>query len=222
LTGAMLMVGLTGGIGAGKSAVAARFAELGAVVIDADRLARAVVAPGTEGLADVVAEFGPEILEPSGALDRAAVGRLVFADEAARRRLESIIHPRVRARTAELVAAAPADAVVVNDVPLLVEAGLAAAYDVVVVVLAPERSRVERLARDRGMDATEAYARIAAQATDEQRREVADVVIENDGSLADLMGEVDAVCGRCCGPGGGAPRRSATRNGGALAAAGAP
>src|SRR5438034_11645398 len=128
----MLMVGLTGGIGAGKSAVAARLAAHGAVVIDADRLARAAVAPGSAGLAEVVAAFGPDVLGPDGALDRPALGRLVFADESKRRRLEQIVHPYVRARTAELVAAAPADAVVVNDVPLLVEAGLAGAYDVVV------------------------------------------------------------------------------------------
>src|SRR5688572_113811 len=126
----MLMVGLTGGIGSGKSAVAARLAELGAVVIDADRLAREVVAPGTDGLAEVVAGFGPEVLDASGALDRAALGRRVFGDEAARRRLEAIIHPRVRSRTADLVAAAPPGSVVVNDVPLLVEAGLAAGFEV--------------------------------------------------------------------------------------------
>jgi dephospho-CoA kinase len=189
----MVMVGLTGGIGSGKSAVAALLAERGALVIDADRLARDVVAPGTEGLAEVVAEFGVEVLDASGAMDRAAVGRRVFGDDAARRRLEAIIHPRVRARTAELVAAAPADAVVVNDVPLLVEAGLAAAYDLVIVVLAGEATRVARLVRDRSMSAEEAYARIAAQATDEQRRAVADVLIDNDGTLADLAARVDEV-----------------------------
>src|SRR5690349_4290437 len=157
------MVGLTGGIGAGKSAVAARLADHGALVIDADRLAREVVQPGTEGLAEVVDAFGPDILGPDGALDRPALGRRVFDDEAARRRLESIVHPRVRARTAELVAAAPPDAVVVNDVPLLVEAGLAGAYEVVVIVLADEATRVARLVRDRGMAEDEAYARIRAQ-----------------------------------------------------------
>jgi dephospho-CoA kinase len=192
-TGRMLMVGLTGGIGAGKSAVSARLAELGAVVVDADRIAREVVAPGTDGLREVVAEFGTEVLEPSGALDRAALGRQVFGDDPARRRLEAIIHPRVRARTTELVAAAPADAIVVNDVPLLVETGLAAAYDVVVVVLAQEEMRVARLVTGRGMTRAEAMARIAAQATDDQRREVADVVIDNDGTLADLRDRVDRV-----------------------------
>jgi dephospho-CoA kinase len=189
----MLMVGLTGGIGSGKSAVSARLAELGAVVIDADRLAREVVAPGTDGFDEVVSAFGREVVDASGALDRPALGRRVFGDDAARRRLEAIIHPLVRSRTAELVAAAPADAVVVNDVPLLVEAGLAAAYDVVVVVLASASTRVGRLSRNRGMSADEAAARIAAQATDEQRRAVADAVIENEGTLAELRERVDRL-----------------------------
>jgi dephospho-CoA kinase len=189
----VLIVGLTGGIGAGKSAVAQRLAQLGAVVIDADALSREAVAPGTEGLAEVVAAFGSEVLAADGSLDRPALGKLVFGDEAARRRLESIIHPRVRARTAELVAAAPPDAVVVNDVPLLVEAGYRDRFQLVVVVLAPLEVRIERLARTRGMSRTEAESRIAAQATDEQRREVADVVIDNDGTLADLRTRVDAV-----------------------------
>jgi dephospho-CoA kinase len=189
----MLMVGLTGGIGAGKSAVAERFAALGAVVIDADVLAREAVAPGTEGLAEVVAAFGASVLDDAGALDRAALGRVVFGDEEARRRLESIIHPRVRARTAELVAAAPPDAVVVNDVPLLVEAGYRNRFTLVIVVQAPLEVRIERLARTRGMSRAEAGSRIAAQATDEQRREVADVVIDNDGTLEQLRARVDAV-----------------------------
>jgi dephospho-CoA kinase len=187
----VLLVGLTGGIGAGKSAVAARLAELGAVVIDADVLSRDVVAPGTEGLAEVVAAFGPSVLAVDGSLDRAALGRVVFGDGAARRRLEEIIHPRVRARTAELVAAAPPDAVVVNDVPLLAEKGYR--FPLVIVVQAPLEERIERLARDRGMSRAEAESRIAAQATDEQRRAVADVVIDNDGTLDDLRARVDAV-----------------------------
>lgn len=187
------MVGLTGGIGAGKSAVAARLAELGAVVIDADQLARAVVAPGTEGLAEVVAAFGSAVLDADGALDRPALGRLVFGDDEARRRLEAIVHPRVRARTGELVAAAAPDAIVVNDVPLLVEAGLAPAYDLVIVVLADEATRLSRLRRDRGMTEEEARARIRAQATDEQRRAVADIVLVNDGTLDDLRAQVDAA-----------------------------
>jgi dephospho-CoA kinase len=189
----VLMVGLSGGIGAGKSAVAARLAELGAVVIDADRLAREAVAPGTDGLAEVVAAFGTGVLDAGGALDRPALGRLVFGDESARRRLEGIIHPRVRARTAELAAAAAPGAVVVNDVPLLVEAGLAGAYQMVIIVLAEERTRLRRLIETRGMTEAEARSRIAAQATDAQRRAVATVVIENDGTLADLREAVDAV-----------------------------
>jgi dephospho-CoA kinase len=189
----VLMVGLTGGIGSGKSEVARRLAELGAVVIDSDRLAREVVEPGTEGLAEVVAAFGPEVLGPDGALDRPALGRRVFADEAARHRLEAIIHPRVRARSAELIAAAPADAVIVNDIPLLVESGIGAGFDLVVVVAASESSRLGRLARYRGMPAEEARSRMAAQATDEQRRAAADVVLENDGSLEELRAAVDRL-----------------------------
>jgi dephospho-CoA kinase len=189
----MLMVGLTGGIGAGKSAVASRLAELGAVIVDADRLARDVVAPGTDGLAEVVAAFGPGILDANGTLDRPKLGQLVFGDDAARTRLERIIHPRVRARTAELVAAAAPDAVVVNDVPLLVETGIAAGYDLVVVVLASELTRVGRLVRDRGMTPEQAHARIAAQATDEARRAVADIVLVNDGTREELLAQVDAA-----------------------------
>jgi dephospho-CoA kinase len=189
----IVKVGLTGGIGAGKSEVARHLAELGARVIDADQLAREVVAPGTDGLAEVVTAFGPEVLGPDGALDRPALGRRVFGDDDARHRLESIIHPRVRARTAELVAAQPPDSVVVNDVPLLVEGGLAAGYDLVVVVLAEESIRVRRLMEVRGMTEDEARSRIAAQATDEQRRAVADVVLRNDGSLEELRSAVDEL-----------------------------
>jgi len=183
----VLRLGLTGGIGSGKSAVASRLADRGAVVIDADLLAREVVAPGTEGLAAVVAAFGPQTLAPDGSLDRAALGDLVFADPAERRRLEAITHPRIGARTADLAAAAEraGTAVLVHDVPLLVEAGLAPAYDVVVVVEAPLAARLDRLAA-RGLAVEEAGRRIAAQATDEQRRAVADHVLDNSGSLADL------------------------------------
>src|SRR5262245_3176000 len=179
----MLLIGLTGGIGAGKSAVGKRLAELGAIVIDADALAREVVEPGTDGLAEVVAEFGPDVLTPTGELDRPALGRLVFADPQRRQALEGLIHPRVRARSAEIIASAPADAVVVNDIPLLVETGQAKNFPLVIVVLASEQTRVDRLARDRGMSEQDARARIAAQATDEQRRAVADVVIVNDATL---------------------------------------
>ncbi|HCT76945.1 MAG TPA: dephospho-CoA kinase [Micromonosporaceae bacterium] len=189
----MRWVGLTGGIGSGKSAVARRLAELGAVVIDSDQLAREVVSVGTQGLVDVVAAFGPDILTASGELDRAELGRRVFGDEAARKRLEAIIHPLVRLRAMELAAAAPSDAIIVNDVPLLVEAGLAAQYEAVVVVFANEATRIERLVRDRGMPEAEAKARIAAQAGDEQRHAVADFEILNEGSLADLQSQVDKL-----------------------------
>jgi dephospho-CoA kinase len=187
------MVGLTGGIGAGKSEVARRLAELGALVIDSDRLAREVVEPGTGGLAEVVAAFGTGVLGPDGALDRPALGRRVFGDEAARHRLEAIIHPRVRARSGELVAAAAPDAVVVNDIPLLVESGLGNGFDLVVVVAASEQTRLRRLAQARGMTAEEARSRMAAQASDEQRRAAADVVLDNDGSLDDLRAAVDRL-----------------------------
>jgi dephospho-CoA kinase len=187
------LIGLTGGIGAGKSAVARLLARRGAIIIDADVLAREVVEPGTEGLREVVAAFGDQVLDSDGALDRPALGRIVFEDPGARERLEAIVHPRVRSRTAEIMAYAPRGAVVVNDVPLLVEADLAKAYDLVIVVEAAPDVRVARLVADRGMSEADARARIAAQATDDQRRAVADVVIVNDGTLDELDVEVDTV-----------------------------
>ncbi|GAA0425568.1 dephospho-CoA kinase [Actinoplanes capillaceus] len=189
----MLRVGLTGGIGAGKSAVARRLAERGAVIIDADLLSREVVQPGTEGLAEIVAAFGPGVLTPDGELDRPALGAEVFGDEEARRRLERIIHPRVRQRTVELTRAAGADAVVVNDVPLLAEVGLAPTYHLVIVVTADRDVRLERLTSLRGMTAAEAAARIDAQTDDDHRRAVADVVLENDTGLDRLHARVDLV-----------------------------
>ena len=192
----MLTVGLTGGIGSGKSAVARLLAERGAVVVDADRLAREALDPGTPGLAAVVEEFGPGVLRADGSLDRPALGRLVFADDTRRAALEAIVHPYVGRRSAELTAAAPADAVVVHDVPLLVENHLEARYDVVVVVEAGEEVRLARLAESRGMPAAEARSRMAAQATDDQRRAVADVVLANDGDLDDLARQVDVLWDR--------------------------
>jgi dephospho-CoA kinase len=189
----MLKVGLTGGIGAGKSAVAARLAAHGAVVIDSDRIAREVVAPGTDGLREVVAAFGTDVLGPDGALDRPTLGARVFGDDAARRRLEAVVHPRVRARSAELAATAASDAVVVNDVPLLVEVGLAPTYHLVVVVEAAEEVRVRRLVDVRGMTTEQAYARIRAQAGDVARRAAADVLLPNDGDLDDLHERVDRL-----------------------------
>lgn len=189
----MLKVGLTGGIGSGKSEVTRRLAALGAYVVDADVLAREVVEPGTPGLAAVAAEFGAEVLRPDGSLDRDRLGAIVFADPAARARLNAIVHPLVGAATAERFAAAPADAIVVHDVPLLVEVGLAAAYDVVLVVAATADTQGSRLVRARGMSADEARSRIAAQAPLADKLAVADFVITNDGSLDDLDRQVQAV-----------------------------
>jgi len=182
----VLKVGLTGGIGAGKSAVAQSLVRRGAVLIDSDKLAREVVAAGTDGLAEVVAAFGPEIVGAQGELDRPALGARIFGDEPARRRLESIIHPRVRARAAELARAAPSDAIVVNDVPLLVETGQTPTYHLVIVVDADPAVRTERLIATRGMTPEQAAARIAAQASDDDRRAAADVLLENNKSLDDL------------------------------------
>ncbi|WP_045741290.1 dephospho-CoA kinase [Actinoplanes rectilineatus] len=189
----MLMVGLTGGIGAGKSAVASRLAERGAVIVDADVLAREVVRPGTDGLAEIVAAFGSGVLTPEGDLDRPALGAKVFGDEAARRRLEQIIHPRVRARTAALTHQAPSDAIVVNDVPLLVETGLSATYHLVIVVDADREVRARRLTQMRGMSAADAAARIGAQIDDESRRAAGDVVLANDGDLDQLHARIDEL-----------------------------
>jgi dephospho-CoA kinase len=188
--GRVLSIGLTGGIGSGKSTVAALLAQRGARVVDADRIAREVVEPGTPGLAAVVAEFGTGVLSPDGTLDRPALAGLVFSDPAARARLDAVVHPLVRARAGELVAAAPADAVVVQDVPLLVESGQAHSFDLVLVVQTDVETRVARLV-ERGLTAEDARARIASQATDEQRRAVADVVLVNDGDRAALTEQVD-------------------------------
>lgn len=189
----MLRVGLSGGIGSGKSTVAQRLSELGGVVIDADQLAREVVAPGSDGLAAIADRFGDAVLEEDGSLNRAALGAVVFADERARGDLEQLTHPRIATRTAELVAAAPADAVIVHDVPLLVEKHLGARYHLVVVVGADERTRLRRLMESRGMTEDDVRARMAAQATDEQRRATADVWLDNGGSRDDLRRAVDEL-----------------------------
>ncbi len=193
MTARVTRIGLTGGIASGKSAVSSRLVELGAVVIDADALARDVVRPGTPGLAAVVDEFGPAVLTDSGELDRAAVARVVFSDDSARRRLEAIVHPLVRQRAAEIEAAAPAGSVVVHDIPLLVESGQADQFDIVVVVEAAEATQRQRLQDARGMSPEEAAARIAAQVAPERRRAHADHVITNDGSLDDLRASVDRL-----------------------------
>jgi dephospho-CoA kinase len=186
-------VGLTGGVASGKSTVSAILVELGAVVIDSDVLAREVVARGTPGLAQVVEAFGGEVLTPEGDLDRPRLGAIVFGDEARRRVLEGIVHPLVRARSAELEAAAGPDTLVVHDIPLLAEAGLAERFDAVIVVDAPAELQVERMMRDRGWTRGEAEARIAAQAAREARLEIATYVIENTGSPDDLRPRVEEV-----------------------------
>jgi dephospho-CoA kinase len=190
-----MQVGLTGGVGSGKSTVSARLAELGAVVIDADAIAREVVEPGTPGLAALVERFGKGVLDSDGRLDRPKLAEIVFNDESARADLNGIVHPLVGERTGELMAAAPADAVVVYDVPLLVESNMADGFEVVVVVEADVELRVLRL-EQRGMAEADARARMAIQATDEQRRAVATDLIENNGSRDALIAAVDAFWGR--------------------------
>ncbi|PAU49008.1 dephospho-CoA kinase, partial [Streptomyces albireticuli] len=189
----MLSVGLTGGIGAGKSEVSRLLASYGAVVVDSDKIAREVVEPGTPGLAAVVAEFGPGVLTPEGALDRPALGAIVFADPGRLAALNAIVHPLVRERSAQLEAAAGPDAVLVHDVPLLAENGLAPLYDLVIVIDASTETRLDRLVGLRGMTPDEARARMAAQATREARLAIADVVIENDGSRGELEARVREV-----------------------------
>jgi dephospho-CoA kinase len=185
-------VGLTGGVGSGKSTVARLLADHGAVVIDADALAREVVEPGTPGFDAVVAEFGDDVVGPDGRLDRPALAAIVFNDEARRTALNGIVHPLVGQRTAELMAEAGEDAIVVFDIPLLVESNMAAGFDIVLVVEAPVDTRLARLA-ERGMAEADARDRMAVQASDEQRRAVAGELIGNDGSLEALSAQVDAV-----------------------------
>ena len=189
----MLRVALTGGIGSGKSTIAGRLVECGAVLIDADQIAREVVEPGTEGLAELVAAFGEDILDADGALDRSVLAAFAFANDENRARLNSIVHPRIGVRTAELFAEAAEDAIVVHEIPLLVESGMAPAYHLVLVTHADEEQRVHRLVSARGMDASDAKARIAAQADDNQRRAVADVWLDNSGSPEQVLPVVDEV-----------------------------
>jgi dephospho-CoA kinase len=186
----MLRVGLTGGIAAGKSEVARLLAEHGAVVIDADAVAREVVAPGTPGLAEVTGIFGPGVLRPDGSLDRPALGEIVFADPELRASLNAVVHPRVGRRMRELERGAGDAGIVVHDVPLIAENGLAGDYDVVVVVDAPPRVQADRLIRHRGMTREQATARIAAQASRKQRLAIAGIVIDNSGSLSELDRQV--------------------------------
>lgn len=189
----MLWVGLSGGIGSGKSTVSARLAALGAVVVDADRVAREVVEPGMPALAEIADRFGPQVLGPDGALDRAALGAVVFSDADARRELEAITHPRIAARTRELVALAPEDAVVVHDIPLLVELDRAPDYALTVIVDVPAEERLRRLVELRGTEEAEARRRIAAQADDAARRAAADVLLDNTGTVEELHARVDQL-----------------------------
>jgi dephospho-CoA kinase len=195
----VIKVGLTGGIGSGKSEVARLLAGHGAVVIDADALAREAVAPGSDGLARVVAEFGPAVLDTDGSLDRAKLAEIVFADAGRLAALNAIVHPYVARRSAEVMAGLGVEAVVVYDMPLLVENNLQDQYDVVVVVDASAETQLRRLTEARGMAEPDARARMAAQAGREQRAAVADVIIDNDGPRAALTDQVDALWQRLSG-----------------------
>lgn len=188
-----MRVGLTGGVASGKSTVSQLFRDLGVTIVDADALAREVLEPGTPGLAAVVDAFGAELLGPDGALDRARLGALVFADPARRTALETIVHPLVRARAHEIEESAPSGALVVQDIPLLVETGQAAAFDAVVVVDVPTEVQVERAVRDRGWTKDEAQARIGAQASRKARLAAATYVIDNTGTIEDLHQRVAEV-----------------------------
>ena len=186
----MVRIGLTGGIGSGKSTVSRLLEQRGALIVDADVIAREVVAPRTPGLAAISEAFGSGVLAPDGSLDRPALAAVVFADPSARARLDGIVHPLVRARATALIEAMPEGAVVVQDIPLLVESGQAGSFDLVLVVETDLETRVTRLVQ-RGLPEQDARARIAAQASDEQRRAVADVVLDNSGTPGDLASQVD-------------------------------
>jgi dephospho-CoA kinase len=183
----VLRVGVTGGIGAGKSTAAKQLVRSGGFLVDADQVAREVVVPGGAGLLAVVEEFGDRVLLPDGTLDRPGLGRIIFGDRSSRLRLNAILHPLIAARTTELIATAPPDVVVIHEHPLIVENGLAASYHLVVVVDAPEQLRAERLVEHRGMAANDAWQRIRAQATDQQRRAAADVLLDNSGDVGPLV-----------------------------------
>jgi dephospho-CoA kinase len=189
----MFRIGLTGGIGSGKSTVSARFADHGAIVIDYDQLARDAVALGTPALAAIAERFGTDVIAPDGTLDRPALGSVVFGDDTARADLQAITHPAIVELAAEMETTVPDGGVVVHDQPLLVEMGMAALFDLVVVVDAPEEVQVERLVTLRGMTEADARARMAAQASREERRAAADVVLDNTGTIADLDARVDAL-----------------------------
>lgn len=192
----MLLVGLTGGIGAGKSTVTAVLEESGAVIVDADRIAREVVEPGTAGLAMLVAEFGDDIVADDGALDRAALAARAFVDAERTAALNAITHPLIGERTAELFGSAADDAIVVHDMPLLVEGGMTPGYHLVIVVDTPAEIRLERLVAQRGMPEDDARARMSRQATDEARHAVADVLVDNSGPREPVMEVVRGLVDR--------------------------
>ena len=204
-TAIVLRVGLTGGIGSGKSEASKRFVALGAVLVDADQAAHDVVAGGTPGLERVVAEFGPDVLRPDGSLDRERVASIVFTDPDALKRLNAIVHPLIGDRMAEVAAAASDDAILLYDVPLIAENNMAKGFDVVVVVDVPTDVQLDRLVRIRGMSEDDAKARMAHQATREQRRAIADFVIDNSGSLDDLDQQVREIWDRLQGHGAHRP-----------------
>jgi dephospho-CoA kinase len=189
----VLKIGLTGGIASGTSVVAARLQERGAVLVDADALAREVVEPGTEGLHRIVEEFGADMLDGAGRLDRARLGAAVFGNQERLAALNAIVHPLVRARAAAITAAAPDDAIVVQDIPLLVETGQGSAFHLVVVVDAPDDVRLQRMLEHRGMTAEAARARMDAQATRHERLAAADAVLDNSGTVQDLLDQVDRL-----------------------------
>ena len=189
----MFLVGLTGGIAAGKSTVAKRWQELGAIEIDADQLAREVVEPGTQGLSDIIREFGSEVIAADGTLDRSKLGAAVFNDPVQLAKLNGIVHPLVQARTRELIATAPNDAIVVYNVPLMVEADVNHPFDFVVTVEAPEDKQIERMVKNRGMSATDAQSRIRSQASPIERANVADRILNSNQSLELLLKDADAL-----------------------------
>ena len=197
-----MRIALTGGIGSGKSTVSALLAERGAIVVDADAIAREIVEPGEPALAEIAAAFGVEVIGPDGRLDRARLAALVFDDPDALRRLNAITHPRIAQRSVDLIAQAPTNAVVVYDMPLLVEQGPDAlmGWDHIAVVDCPDDVRLDRLV-ERGMDADDARRRMASQATRDERNAVADTVIDNSGDLASLTGQVHRLWDRLCGAG---------------------